>query len=492
MTRESEMRSTDGRTELLNSVAATISPSEIPGSPATSVLEDQYRTVVDVADAGADTSGNTSITPVLRRYAEDDTLLRFPEGRYYMDSQLRLTDFRNFGLVGDGDATLVPANYGDFSGPQYRLFRLGTPWDPGQDLRVEGFHVDQTASNTGIRVLDVGISTGLSVRDIVIEGRHDSGTWGPGLFNITDPDGVGVVRRFQAPDGGIHANQTPHAGQVRRGPTGIHTNGYHQGTLRFENCALGGFPGNGLYVNCPGDVFVEGGQYANSAGTTVRMGVGEGRVRNAVVKVTESASYERRQLPVRLDYGSLTVDGVDVRMTRANGNGIRVMGEVEEATIRNTSVSNDGPNPNTAIRVNSGASNTSFHGVHVEMGTNGNALKLPEGVDPVEVDGFTVTGDVAGSPIQETILCRRDGCRFANLDIDQPGSSRRGLLLTGDNIVVADSEIETDYDAISTAGSGIEIRNTYASATSGSSLQIRGGSVSTSGNSFPSGVQDLR
>ncbi|WP_232833693.1 right-handed parallel beta-helix repeat-containing protein [Saliphagus sp. LR7] len=488
MTRESDTRSTEGRRGLLNNAAATISPSEIPGSPATSVLEDRYGTVIDVADAGADTSGNASITPVLRQHAGDDTLLRFPEGRYYMDSQLRLTNFQNFGLVGDGDATLVPANYGDFSGPQYRLFRLGTPWDPGRDLRVEGFHVDQTESDTGIRVLDVGVSTGLTVRDVIVEGLHDSGTWGPGLFNITDPDGVGVVRRFQAPDGGIHANQTPHAGQVSRGPTGIHTNGYHEGALRLENCVLGSYPGNGLYVNCPGDVFVEDGEYANSAGTTVRMGVGEGRVRNADIEVTGTASYERRQIPLRLDYGSLTVENVDVRMTRANGNGIRVMDEVDEATFRNVTVSNDGPNPNTAIRVNSGAGSTSFYGVSVDMGVNGNALKIPQGGAPVDVDGFAVTGDVAGSPIQETILCQRDGCRFANLDIDQPGSGRRGLLLTGDDIVVTDSEIETDYDAISTEGNGIEIRNTYASATSGSSIQVRSGSVDLSGNSTPSGI----
>lgn len=489
MTRESDTRSTEGRRGLLNNAAATISPSEIPGSPATSVLEDQYGTVIDVADAGADTSGNESITPVLRQYAGDDTLLRFPEGRYYMDSQLRLTGFENFGLIGDGDATIVPAAYSDFSGPRYRLFRLGTRSNPGRDLRVEGFHIDQTAANTGIRAINAEVTDGLVVRDVLIEGVHDSGTWGPGLFNITDSDGVGIIRRFQVPDGAVHIGQTPNSGRWR-GPIGVATNGAHTGTLRYENCVLGGFPNNGLYVHCPdGTVFVEGGQYANSAGTSVRMGVDEGRVRNAVATVDSSPSYDERQIPLRLDYGTLTVDGVDVDLSRANGNGIRVMDEVDEATFRNVTVSNGGPNPNTAIRVNSGTGSTSFYGVSVDMGTNGNALKIPQGGAPVDVDGFTVTGDVAGSPIQETILCERDGCRFANLDIDQPGSGRRGLLLTGNDITVTDSEIETDSDAISTEGSGIEIRNTYASATSGSSIQVRSGSVDLSGNSTPSGVE---
>lgn len=486
------MRSTDGRRGFLNNAAVTISPSEIPASPATSVLEDQYRTVIDVADAGADTSGNSSITPVLRRHAGNDTLLRFPEGRYYMDSQLRLTGFRNFGLVGDGDATLVPASYSDFSGPRYRLFRLGTSSDPGRDLRVEGFHVDQTASNTGIRVINAEVTDGLSLRDVIIEGVHDSGTWGPALFNITDPDGVGIVRRFQAPDGAIHIDQTPNSGRWR-GPIGISTNEYHRGTLRYEDCQLGGYPNNGLYAHSPnGTVFVEGGRFANSAAVSLRMGVDEGRVRNAVVAVDESPSYDQRQIGLRLDYGDLTVDGTDVELSRANGNGIRVMDEVDAVTIRNSRVSVNGPNPNTGIRVNSGASNTSIRNVDVEMGVNGNALQIPAGGGGVDVDGFTVTGDVPGTPLQETILCQRDGCRFSNLDIDQPGSRRRGLLLTGNDIVVADSEIETHNDAISTDGSGIEIRNTYASAASGSSVQIRGGSVSLSGNSFPSGVQDQR
>lgn len=456
------------------------------------MLEDQYRTVVDVADAGADTSGNSSVTPVLRELAGSDTLLRFPEGRYYMDSQLRLTGFENFGLVGDGDATLVPANYSDFSGPRYRLFRLGTSSSPGRDLRVEGFHVDQTASNTGIRVINAEVSTGLAVRDVIIEGVHDSGTWGPGLFNVTDPGGVGIVRRFQAPDGAVHIGETPNSGRWR-GPIGVSTNGAHRGTLRYENCVLGGFPNNGLYVHAPdGTVFVEGGRYADSAAISLRMGVDTGRVRNAAVAVDQAPSYDQRQVAMRLDYGSLTIDGVDVDLTRANGNAIRVMDEIDDATIRNSRVAVDGPNPNTGVRVNPGANNVSIENVDVEMGVNGNALQIPSGGGPVTIDGLTVTGDASGSPLQETILCRRAGTRFSNLDVEQPGSGRRGMLLTGSDIVVEDSRIVTDNDAISTDASGIEIRNTTARSASGSSLQIRGGSVSLSGNDFASGTSDLR
>ena len=59
------------------------------GTAAGSDIEDNYRTVIDVVEAGADNEGNESITPTLREHRGNDTLLKFPEGRYYMDSQFR-------------------------------------------------------------------------------------------------------------------------------------------------------------------------------------------------------------------------------------------------------------------------------------------------------------------------------------------------------------------------------------------------------------------
>ena len=132
---------------LMGSASASSSKSD---------YEDQYGTVIDMTEVGADDDGNDSITPVLREHADDDTLLYFPSGEYYMDEQFRFTGFENFGIVGD-EATIVPANYYDFddNGGSYRLFRLGVEYDPGTDLRFEGFTIDQTADDTGIRVIEI-------------------------------------------------------------------------------------------------------------------------------------------------------------------------------------------------------------------------------------------------------------------------------------------------------------------------------------------------
>ena len=49
------------------------------------VTPDQFDTVVDVTEAGADTSGETPINSVLDDHLDDNTLLRFPSGRYRLD-----------------------------------------------------------------------------------------------------------------------------------------------------------------------------------------------------------------------------------------------------------------------------------------------------------------------------------------------------------------------------------------------------------------------
>jgi hypothetical protein len=125
------------------------------------------------------------------------------------------------------------------------------------DSRV--FRLDQTAPDTGIRVIETVVEDGLEVRDITVSGEHDSGTWGPGRFAISDPDGSGLVEGFEVPDGGAWEDETPNAGNLWRGPSGIVSN-INRGTLRFADCVLGGFPDNGLYAaGSTGKIIVDGG-----------------------------------------------------------------------------------------------------------------------------------------------------------------------------------------------------------------------------------------
>ncbi|WP_458187832.1 twin-arginine translocation signal domain-containing protein [Haladaptatus sp. NG-WS-4] len=149
-------------------------------------LLDNFETVIDmVEDAGADPTGNEPITPLLREYADDDTVLVFPPGRYRMNEQFRFTGFNNFGIYGKWDVTIVPDNYYDFDD--------GGDYAPGKDLLFKNIFVDQTAKDTGIRVLDAAVSDGLHVENVNMRGRHDSGTWGPLRAVITDPDGSSVA-----------------------------------------------------------------------------------------------------------------------------------------------------------------------------------------------------------------------------------------------------------------------------------------------------------
>ncbi|QCS42892.1 hypothetical protein [Natrinema versiforme] len=460
--------------------------------------EDEYETVVDVVEAGADDSGSESVTPVLREHVDDDTLLEFPEGRYYMDEQLRLTSFENVGFVGE-DATLVPATYREFDGPQYRLFRMGTSDAPGRDLRFEGFHVDQTASETGIRVLSAQVEDGLVVTNVFVDGVHDSGTWGPGLFNVTDPDGSGRVERFCASDGGRHVDETPNAGTMWRGPTGISVDQHHRGTLVFDGCVLGGFPDNGLYVSSEtGRVGVDGGRFRNSGTASIRLSGTAGEIRDATITVDENPHDSRGQHAIRLDRGGrFELEGVTVDAPRPNGDAIRVMNDVERASIADSRIA-VGDRPNSGIRIDPGVGSATIEDIDIEIDGSGNAVRIlgPDATG-VDLEDVRITGDAAGTTLRHAIFCERSECRFVGLSVDQRGpDKRRGLELRGDDATVADSEFETTHTPIVVNGAdGVAIEDTRAaSAGDGYSLRIidDSGAVSLAANEFPDGVRDDR
>lgn len=460
--------------------------------------EEQYENVVDVVEAGADPDGNESITPVLRDNVGNDTLLEFPEGRYYMDEQLRFTDFENVGFVGE-DATLVPANYHEFDGPQYRLFRLGTSDNPGRDLRFENFEVDQTADDTGIRVISAEVEDGLYVRNVTIHGVHDSGTWGPGLFNVTASDGEGVVEGFHAEDGAVHIDDTPNQGAMWRGATGINVNQHHRGTLVFRNCSLGGFPDNGLYAsNETGRIGVDGGRYQNSGTASIRLSGATGKIANATAVVDDDPHESNGQHAIRLDSGDrFELENVTVDVPRPNGDAIRIMNDVENASISNSEIT-VGDRPNSAVRIDPEVGSATIEDVDIEINGSANAVRIL-GQDSAEVDLETVriTGDASGTRNRHAIFCERNGCRFVGLSVDQTGGDkRRGLELRGADYLVADSEFATTHTPIVVNGADdVRIENTYGQAEAdGYSLRITSdsGSVALEGNEFPDGVRDDR
>ena len=464
---------------------------------------DDYSTVVNVVDAGADPTGSEPITPVLNDLRGDDTLLVFPEGRYYMDEQFRYTGFENFGMVGE-DATLVPANYYDFDGPQYRLFRLGVGYRPGRQLRFEGFGVDQTAPDTGIRVIEANISHQLEVRDVVIDGQHDSGTWGPGLFNITEPDGWGIVERFRAPGGGEWVDNTPNAGNRWRGPIGIEAN-QNKGTLEFRRCALGAFPNNGLYaVGGGGKIVVHGGYYRNSNGANIRVGGNGSEIRWPTVHVDDTRPEDETQRAIRIENGeNLRVYGaaVDVTAPMPTSHAISVMNSCESARIENVRVTMSGDDVNHGIVCSPDCGEVAIVDTELVHETAGGYplwIRNTDRRERIVAEHLSISGRAADAGgFRDGIRCERDNCRFSHVTVDQPGRNgidRNAIVSTAADTTVYRSTLRASQYPYIDIGSDNLVRNSDLESTGGRQavcLYASSTSPAFKQNRLVDGIRDL-
>ncbi|WP_229504708.1 right-handed parallel beta-helix repeat-containing protein [Natrinema versiforme] len=437
---------------------------------------DDYATVVDVTDAGADDTGTESITPVLEDLRDDDTLLVFPEGEYFMDEQFRFTGFENFGVVGE-NATLIPATYHEFDGPQYRLFRLGVSYNPGDRLRFEGFDVDQTAPDTGIRVIEAYAADRLEVRDVTVRGQHDSGTWGPGLFNVTDPDGRGIVERFRAPDGGAWVSETPNAGNRWRGPIGIEAN-ETEGTLEFRRCWLGGFPNNGLYAaGGNGTIVVHGGLYRNSNGANVRVGGQGSEIRWPTVEVDSTRSADESQRGIRIENGrDLEIYGaaVEISSPKPTSHAISVMNTCNSARIDNTRIEIRGSEVNHGIVLSPDCGEATIVDTEITHETAGGyPLWIRDNDEGEQVLAETLTisgraGDASG--FRDGIRCERDSCRFSNIDVTQhgrDGADRNAVVNTGEDLTIYRSDLRASQYPFVDLGTEALVRDSTLESSAG-------------------------
>ncbi|ELY44551.1 hypothetical protein C495_11639 [Natronorubrum sulfidifaciens JCM 14089] len=438
---------------------------------------DDYGTVIDVVEAGADNTGTEPITPVLDELRADDTLLVFPEGRYYMDEQFRFTGFDNFGMVGQ-NATLVPANYHEFDGPQYRLFRLGVSYRPGRRLRFEGFDVDQTAPETGIRTIETYVSDRLEVRDIIIRGQHDSGTWGPGLFNITSADGWGIVERFRAPGGAAWVNNTPNAGNRWRGPIGIEAN-QNSGTLEFRRCALGAFPNNGLYAaGGDGKIVVHGGYYKNSNGANIRVGGQGSEIRWPTVEIDDTRPDDRSQRGIRIENGrdfEIYGAAVENASPKPTSHAISVMNSCESARIDNVHVRLHGSAVNHGIVLSPECGATTIVDTEITHETDGGYplwIRNSDRTEQVLAEHLTISGRAGdASGFRDGIRCERDNCRFSHVDISQlgrDGVDRNAIVNMADDVTVYNSELRASQYPYVDLGTNSLVRDSVLKSTTNS------------------------
>lgn len=461
------------RRSFCKSVAAgTVLAASASAAGANTPIDDEYGTVIDVADAGAATDGSTSVSPLLQDLVDDDTLLRFPPGEYYMDEEVRLTNFHNVGLVGDG-ATLVPGDYWAFDGPNYRLFRFGTKDAPGDGLRFESFTVDQRAQHTGIRAIEAQVADGLVVSDVDVVGTHDAGTWGPGLFTITDPDGSGHVAGFRAPDGALASVDTP--GDIRYGPTGILCNGPHRGTMTFEHCVLGAFPDNGLYAaGGTGDVHVIGGRYENSGTASLRLGCGRGSLTGVTVRVDEDPFGLGRE-GIRLQYGDLIdVRDVTVDVTGPAGEAVRILDGVEGVHVSNSSIAIDSPGHTTGIEMSPGAGRLRIVGGHIrhdgpsDSGGYGIILKGEDNAAGAHLENVRIEGTVGHRGGRAGIYNQRDEVRLVSTQVDQPGGTKRaGIVNAGTDCTIYRGAFRASRYPIDEQGTGTWIQDVFTESADG-------------------------
>ncbi|RRJ30561.1 right-handed parallel beta-helix repeat-containing protein [Halocatena pleomorpha] len=468
----------------------------------------EYDEVINVVEAGADNTGGKSISSVIQKLAGDDTLLKFPEGRYYVDELVRLTGFENFGMIGN-NATLVPAPADEYKS-EARMFKLGVRYNPGRNLEVKNFTVDYSAPNTGLRAFDMSVSDGLIAENITFEGVHDGGTWGPMHVDIVGSDGYGIVRNVEIPEGGVFTKNTSQDAMptVEWGPTAFLLSPYHSGHIELVDCVIGAFPDNGVYdSNSPGQVVVKGGRFQNCKSGNIRITGDNSGVYGAHIVIDQNRPLDDGQHGIRLDGGSnITISDCLIEMPQPNGHAIFAREPVESAVIKNTEIvteDNDARDSVDSLAIRKGAGEILVEGCSITHNHPGQALQISEGDIPVIVKDLTLKGEATGeSGGRNAIYCERDGCEFHDLDVDLPaGDHRRALGIFSDNVLVKGGEYASSGRPLTIEGSDVSVREITAGAYNGDVAVkvvegaaelinntlyqgISGSNVATSGNQY--------
>lgn len=389
--------------------------------------QSEYDRVVDIVEAGADNSGGEPIDDVFHDEAQDDTLIKFPEGTYKVN-QLNLYRLSHFAMVGDG-ATLVPG--GNYNEEQ---------WIVGsevQDLRFESFTLDHTADGVAPEIV-INALDGLVVRDVTKNGyQADGGT--AFAFGATTQEGSALVENLVATDGGQSV--------------GLYCE--CAGSMTVRNTRLANFEDNGLYASAgDGPVTVEGGRYWNNNVAGIRLGSPGSSVTGATVGADTGLSSDgqpvnMRGIRVADGPGPVRIENCDVRMEGGQGTG-GIVGAYSGGSfeVRNTRISvADGYHT-----VGSGGNATSY-GIYVDSvgGDNGH-------VGSRTFRGVSITGGGSG---RAAVLLRRNDNDLQNVCINQSGGSRNGIVFENSRgNGVADSTVDVPGQAFVMKGdSGARLAN---------------------------------
>src|SRR6056297_3615038 len=318
-------------------------PAEEPEVP----RAEQFGTVINAVEVGADPNGEEPVNDILTEYADDDTLLSFPEGTYLLQP-ITLSDYTRFGIAaeGRGRPTFVAEDGNCVNGGSSYVHLENVA-----ELVLDGVTFDFTGDSTGgvVRITATGDATITNVRapgecaDQVALFRLD----------VVDEAATAIVEGLEID------NQSTDSWL-----TGVYVGKQHAGDLVFRNCSVKGFTDNGLYASAPGlsdgaggIVHVDGGTYRNNNVSNVRLG-SAGSVARGVTSISDSpppsdgeVTANARGFRLRSGYGQL-IDGCEVRIgddSQFTHGGIVFHETNGGATVQNTRLRVD-RNETAAIR----------------------------------------------------------------------------------------------------------------------------------------------
>lgn len=425
-------RRTETPTERDTSTEASTDGDGTPTPSDRARLEDRFETVYNVAEEGADDSGEQYVDDIVHDLVGDDTLLYFPSGTYRIGG-LRFRDVSNFGLLGDGATFSI--------GTRGRSVSLA--FQHVSDVHVEGFTLDNSTSNTAAWCDFKCVGGSNVVRDYAVTDFVDVDERTNGFTLMAEGGDTELTLRNVDLSQGARNGAAAFVFPQRE----FYDPNNDPGTIEFRDCVMKQWGKEGLYASAHGGPLrVIGGEYANNAIVQVRVGGGNAETEAVVRDVTARVT----GIPDHIPDGNRILRGIWLK-------------EGDRALVENCTVEISGVGPGQtqgAIVVNNQFGRATVRDCELTTNVQQPAIRAD---DPVEeyrpgpmpsmdqlpdawgltCENVVIRGESANTPA--VAVSERDGCRFTNVSIEETGQASDGVHL--DN--VADCRIDESAVTVS-------------------------------------------
>lgn len=389
-----------------------------------------------VNDYGADNSGKDPIDDALLAAMDDNTLIKFPEGRYKISDEIVDGNYQTIGFTGEGSVEIVPED--GFNNRVLNLFNV-------DELLFEGIDIDISASGTtaGLRF---DTNDRFVVQDVEYIGRgtHPNSDWTVNAFYliVTNPDGQGILRNVKAAKGSA-------VGRFKEGNgrSAVWVGGDNEGTIRIENCHFEEFGNNACYASkTPGDVHITDSVFRNNNISSVRIGSKGSYVENTTVEV-DMEKYSGPAHGMNTDCNIRGIVAEQGHLDQPGGTEIRNCSVI----LSNVELSQGG------IVGWSTAKKVRVHNTDIRVDAD-DVLAINTDDTCLELDTVTIKGGSNGGKTVRLYNC--DGSSIEGCCILQDGSDRDGIhLVNTDDSTIKQSTINVTGEAIIDDGNNNQTSN---------------------------------